>query len=122
MNPQPEGEPPASEVGLVRLALALGADRVGGRLSKAEVTIIRATRGEVAPAAVTVKSVRDSIRRGDDPLGEYLCRLRPRNIRRKIGAVYTPHELVRPMLDGVLAHKPTRLIDPGRGSSRDSPG
>jgi adenine-specific DNA-methyltransferase len=59
-----------------------------------------------------------AIREGADPLGEAFCRLRDAATRRAVGAVYTPAQLIGPMVDWALGQKPDRVIDCGAGSGR----
>ena len=65
-----------------------------------------------------VAAARLAIRLGSDPLGEAFCTLRDAATRRIDGAVYTPSELVGPMVDWTLDQRPGRLIDAGVGSGR----
>jgi SAM-dependent methyltransferase len=108
-----------SDLGLVALALALGARRVGGALSRAE--------GELATAAESIELDREQVeaawralRAGGDPLGDEFYRLRSPAVRRQDGAVYTPPEIVDPMVRWTLEQRPSRVIDAGSGSGRFS--
>jgi SAM-dependent methyltransferase len=62
--------------------------------------------------------LRDAIRRGDDPLGDALCRLRSAAQRRPLGATYTSGAMVDAMIARGAAASPVRVVDPGAGSGR----
>jgi adenine-specific DNA-methyltransferase len=62
--------------------------------------------------------LRDAIRRGEDPLGDALCRLRSASQRRPLGATYTPRAIVDAMIVHGAAAAPARVVDPGAGSGR----
>jgi adenine-specific DNA-methyltransferase len=51
-------------------------------------------------------------------LGDAFCALRDPSVRRADGAVYTPREIVAPMVDWALEQQPCRVIDAGAGSGR----
>src|SRR2546423_128050 len=103
---------------LVRRALDLGALHVGGELSAAEqkLLLLAAKLPEELPADTA--RTRRRIQSGEDPLGESLCSLRPLKDRRATGAIYTPKELVSPIIDWTLIHDPMRLVDLACGSGR----
>lgn len=108
-----------SEASLVRLAVALGADRFGGPLSAREQVLTTAAfSGGPAPRAADVAAAKSMIRDGEDPLGGAFLALRTPEERRADGAVYTPAELVAPMVEWALAQKPQRVVDAGTGSGR----
>lgn len=67
-----------------------------------------------------VETVRTAIKAGDDPLGEYFCRLRGPELRRKNGATYTPPAIVTAMISWAVRqpNAPVRVVDPGSGSGR----
>lgn len=109
----------ASEPELVALAIALGATRSGGPLSAKECRLISGA-SERKPDRRVVSRAEEAIRSGLDPLGTTFCLLRPGSRRRQVGAVYTPRELVRPMVDWVLSENPQRVVDAGSGSGRFS--
>ena len=71
-----------------------------------------------APDPVLVAGLRRAIARGEDPLGDALCRLRPPRKRRPLGATYTPAAVVAAMLGLKLPEQPARVVDPGAGSGR----
>ena len=67
----------------------------------------------------SLRSARDAIRGGSDPLGDAFLALRSPARRRGTGAVYTPMPIVAAMLDWLGARaEPRRLVDPGAGSGR----
>ncbi|HEX6271957.1 MAG TPA: class I SAM-dependent methyltransferase [Polyangiaceae bacterium] len=110
----PEATKPNSEEELAGVARALGASRVG-RPSAAERRVL-ALAGPVAPALV--RDVSAAIARGEDPLGDALCRLRSPAVRRPLGATYTPEPLVRAMTAWASRRTPARVVEPGAGSGR----
>jgi SAM-dependent methyltransferase len=60
-----------------------------------------------------------AIERGEDPLGDWFCRLRSPEQRRAQGATYTPAPLIERLLDWARrACQPDRVVDPGCGSGR----
>lgn len=105
---------PTSESQLAALAAALaGPD---ARLTPAE-------RALVPPCPSfskdDLRQVRLAIRRGDDPLGQGFCRLRAPELRRGLGAVYTPRPIIDAMLRWAAGEAaPVRVVDPGAGSGR----
>ena len=107
-----------SEASLVRLALALGAAGAGGPLFPDEGRLARAVAGLPEPDPGQVADTRSAIHAGEDPLGAAFCRLRDAATRRTDGAVYTPGQLVGPMVDWTLDRRPARIVDPGAGSGR----
>lgn len=115
------GEVPTAEYDLVRLAVGLGALTVGGPLSPSEADLVETAEifgGE--PAECLVVETARRILAGADPLGEEFCTLRSAEVRRGAGAVYTPAELVDPMVQWVLERNPDRVVDAGAGSGRFS--
>ena len=112
---------PASEYDLVRLAVRLGAASVGGPLSPSEATLVAAAeaRGEEPWKALVAQTTR-KILAGADPLGDWFCTLRSAEVRRRTGAVFTPTDLIDPMVQWVLEHNPDRVVDAGAGSGRFS--
>lgn len=107
-----------SERRLVRLAVDLGAEWVGGPLSQAERSLITLVRSEPAVDAEAAGASRLGVLRGGDPLGEEFLRARPGTERRSAGAFYTPPAIVEPMVAWVLGRGPSRVIDAGCGSGR----
>lgn len=115
------GEVIIAEYDLVRLAVGLGALTVGGPLSPSETDLVETAEafgGE--PAESLVAETARRILAGADPLGEEFCTLRSAEVRRGAGAVYTPAELVDPMVQWVLEQNPHRVVDAGAGSGRFS--
>ena len=108
-----------SDLGLVALALALGARRVGGPLSRAESELAAAAES-IAVDRGQVEAASMALRAGRDPLGGEFYRLRSPAVRRLDGAVYTPPEIVDPMVRWTLEQGPSRVIDAGSGSGRFS--
>jgi adenine-specific DNA-methyltransferase len=108
----------ATERGLVRLALELGAEGLGGPLSQEERQLVDRARQE--PATGLERSARVAIRAGGDPLGDDFAIIRTPLVRRAQGAFWTPPEIVAPMLDWALSANPACLVDPGCGSGRFS--
>ncbi len=99
---------------LVATARALLPSRRG--LSPAEQACLSGAPGA---AARSVLQCRAAIRRGEDPLGEALLRIRPGDERRRCGAVYTPAAIVREMMRWAATQpQPSRVVDPGAGSGR----
>ena len=107
-----------SEGSIARLAMALGAEGVGGPLSKAEVTLVAEAGALATPPPEYVRAIWSDIRQGNDPLGELFYSLRDADERRSSGSVYTPAEIVDPMVAWVVAQSPSRVVDAGAGSGR----
>lgn len=109
-------EAPTTLQSLVSLALALGADGVGP-LSSAEKRLAAQAQGRVGSALV--RSLRERIRGGEDPLGDFYCALRTPEERRPLGQTYTPGPIIDAMLRWADEHgSPARVVDPGAGSGR----
>lgn len=91
--------------------LATIADALAGR------TIHPANRTRLRDA---IQCARDAIEAGDDPLGETFCRVRSPEVRRRVGAVYTPRPIVDAMVRWAagIDPVPVRIVDPGTGSGR----
>jgi hypothetical protein len=87
------------------------------RLVAAERQLVRRS---ITFSARTLKDVRAAIRTGEDPLGEAFCRVRSQNLRRGLGATYTPKAIVDAMTAWAAdeAAPPHRVVDPGAGSGR----
>lgn len=104
-----------SEAELLSVALQLGAAEVAGWSPLEQ---------ELAGKAVPVErklvtSLRDQIRAGDDPLGTLFGQLRSPEVRRDLGATYTPPSIVTAMLAWAKTQPaPARVVDPGVGSAR----
>ncbi len=103
---------------LVRLAAALGAANMGGELSPAERQILPASQKLPEPSGAVLKAAKAAIKCGEDPLGETFYSIRDAVTRRADGAVYTPADLVTPMIDWTLDQRPERIVDAGSGSGR----
>ena len=106
-----------SEGHLIAAAIALGATSVR-TLSPAEEKICR--NSTVCYDAATTAWLKQSISKGNDPLGDAFCRLRTSEARREHGATYTPSKIVSSMINWARTRKtpPERIIDPGVGSAR----
>ena len=108
-----------AELELARMALAIGANRCGGPFSKAEQLLAdRASEHASAPGKAAVRTARDAILAGQDPLGEQLCQIRPQATRRALGAFYTDRSIVESMLRWVDAQAPDEIVDCGSGTGR----
>jgi adenine-specific DNA-methyltransferase len=107
-----------TEAALAQMALVLGAAGVGGSLSAAERKLADAAAALPRVPPTEAATLRAAIRAGEDPLGDTFCKLRDAAARRADGAVYTPGQLVGPMVDWVLDQQPGRVVDGGSGSGR----
>jgi hypothetical protein len=104
-----------TESDLLSLALALGASDVAG-WSREEQKLASAAR---TVEKKIVASVREQIRAGLDPLGDLFGELRTPDVRRDMGATYTPFAIVQAMLAWAREQEaPERIVDPGAGSAR----
>lgn len=106
------------EAGLVRQAIALGAADFGGPLSEAESLLVEGAQHAEWVGLDLLDDLRRQIGSGLDPLGDALCQIRPQAERRLLGAFYTPNSIVDPMVEWILARRPSRVIDAGCGSGR----
>ena len=107
-----------AESELAALTLALGATQAGGALSKAEIALCK-TASEISVSPEIVADHRDEIIVGKDPLGDAFSALRSPDVRRELGATYTPMQIVRTMVGwAAAAQSPCRILDPGVGSAR----
>ena len=105
----------SGERSIVSLAVALGAEIVPG-LSRAEIELARTAR---PVSGAELREYRDQIRDGLDPLGSALMELRSADVRRQLGATYTPPAIVKAMLAWAFDRpRPDRIVDPGVGSAR----
>ena len=108
--------PLVSEADLAALAFALaGPNAPLTDLERALVPDVPASASE----GEGLRQASRAIARGEDPLGNAFCRLRPPEVRRKQGAVYTP----QPIIDAMVRWStdegtPKRIVDPGAGSGR----
>lgn len=102
---------------LLGAAVALGAGEIAG-LSALEVELLR-TKEPIPPKRSQLRSLRRSLKEGEDPLGEEFCRLYRPAERRAKGAVYTPPPIIDAMVGWATeGPAPERVIDPGSGSAR----
>jgi adenine-specific DNA-methyltransferase len=107
----------ASENALVGAALALGAERVPGWSPEETALVQRLT--PFKPTRALLRELRDAIAEGDDPLGAAFTALRSPEVRRPLGATYTPSRIVSAMVEwAATEEKPVRIVDPGAGSCR----
>lgn len=109
---------PDGEARLTQLAVGLGAEHVGGRLTSAERDLVHAVRFNSPRHRDETESIRDAIRGGADPLGDELLAVRPSAERRGVGAFYTPASIVEPMVRWAMERRPARVVDAGCGSGR----
>ncbi|MGE1084187.1 Eco57I restriction-modification methylase domain-containing protein [Pseudomonas shirazensis] len=106
-----------SEVDLVALTLALGAENVGGLSDEEGALADKASHRLIDKAKLD--KIRTLIKGNNDPLGEIFSLIRSSEVRRERGATYTPMPIVKTMVDWAVANKkPTRIVDPGVGSGR----
>lgn len=99
------------------IALCLALVGRGATLSAAE----RAAAKGIQPMAdqSMVRRARTLIGQGHDPLGGVFLRLRSPEVRRDLGAVYTPAPIIESMLNWCADQgAPERVVDPGAGSGR----
>jgi predicted RNA methylase len=108
----------SAEVELIRAATDLGGAEAGGPLSQVEQELVAEAQAAPPTPGARLHALTTAIRAGDDPLGDELTRIRPASARRRIGAFYTPDEIVRPMVEWALAQHPVRVVDAGCGSGR----
>ncbi len=100
---------------LVSLCLALIGEKF--KLSPAEIALARRTPAVRSPRIIG--KCRDAIRACRDPLGEAFTSLRSPEVRRPLGATYTPAPIVQAMLLWASRQvTPARIVDPGAGSGR----
>jgi SAM-dependent methyltransferase len=105
-------------VDVVRAAIDLGAARCGGPLSPTEKQYVGWARLRNRTPRDFRDRLREQILVGLDPLGDALLALRDRDRRRKMGAFFTPPEIVEPMVSWALDQEPDLVVDPGCGSGR----
>jgi adenine-specific DNA-methyltransferase len=110
--------PPLRKGQLVRLALALGAERYGGPLSRAEAELVDDNAKYCLHRNLNLTVVRNALLHGEDLLGNVWLASVPRRRRTSIGMVYTPKHIVRAMVRWVARRDPLRIIDMGCGSGR----
>lgn len=107
--------PSLGERDLLAIAIALGAEDVSGW----DATERALVKGLQRQPASMVRNFREQVRSGGDPLGDILCKLRPREVRRLQGATYTPTNIIKSMANSCKAlPAPGRIVDPGCGSGR----
>lgn len=106
------------ELTLAKLAIALGAPAAGGPLSDDEQRLVAAASNLGAPLKSAMLEAKEQIRSGRDPLGERLLAVREQSARRLLGQIFTPENIIGPMVDWVLEQSPSRIVDAGCGSGR----
>ncbi len=100
---------------LIALAGAMQAATIRG-ITAVETSLLRRER---KPPRHLATQALDCVREGGDPLGEAFCKLRPADVRRTSGAVYTPRPIIDTMFTwAASAGTPTTVVDPGAGSGR----
>jgi len=106
----------SSEEDVISAAIGLGARQIGDWSPK-ELELARSAR-TLPPKQI--QDIRKQILAGSDPLGEALSSLRPPEIKRGLGATYTPLPIVDAMVFWAKRKKlaPDRVIEPGAGSAR----
>lgn len=109
-----------SELELARVAIDLGAERMGGPLSDSEAELVADAKRLPVSDAGLVEATKMGIRTGEDPLGDVFSLLRSPRARRDQGQFWTPPAILEPMVVWALKAKPTRFVDPGCGSGRYS--
>ncbi|MXX48332.1 MAG: class I SAM-dependent methyltransferase [Chloroflexi bacterium] len=107
-----------AELGLARLAIALGGLAVGGSLTIDEQRLAGSAAIGPSPSRDEVRETADAVCAGGDPLGDRLVAARLRLQRRALGQILTPMSITRPMVDWVLDRSVTRVVDAGCGSGR----
>lgn len=106
-----------SESELAGLALALGAAQVRGW--SAEEAALAVSLQPPKPPKRLLREVRGAIVAGGDPLGDAFAGMRSAEVRRPLGATYTPNEIVAAMVEWAQSEgQPERVVDPGAGSGR----
>jgi adenine-specific DNA-methyltransferase len=107
-----------SELDLVRAALDLGAHDIGGPLSTGERAWLSRAAKRPRTATPALRSLRDDLRDGGDPLGEVFCAIRTGRERRATGSFYTSKTMIDPMVRWLSERDPDRVVDAGCGSGR----
>jgi adenine-specific DNA-methyltransferase len=109
------GDTSWTEQHLISAALQLGARDVAGWAR--EETDLAANAVKLPRKTITLLA--EQIAAGGDPLGEVFAALRAPDIRRNLGATYTPASIVDAMFAWAKEQqKPDRVVDPGVGSGR----
>lgn len=104
-----------TEGALVSAAISLGARKIAGWTSQEE----SLARDLPSIGSRIIRSFRNEIIDGNDPLGDLFCNLRSPAERRPMGATYTPLQIVKTMTKWAQeAGQPVRVVDPGAGSAR----
>lgn len=104
-----------SEVDIVSAALGLGAAAIP-TLSQQEMALLKSAK-PISPDVLQMLQI--SIASGKDPLGAAFARIRSGDVRRLMGATYTPKPVVSAMLRWSRQQaQPVRIIEPGTGSAR----
>ena len=112
------GQVHSEEIAIARLAVALGALKVGGPLSAKEKRLATKALTLAKPTRVEIRQAREAIGAACDPLGDRIIATRSQPDRRLLGQVFTPSSIVAPMVEWVIDQSPSRVIDAGCGSGR----
>ena len=108
-----------SQQDLIRAAWEIARHGALAHLSARESHLVRALEPARADIGRNAVELTNLIRAGGDPLGEAFTRLRSPDLRRPLGATYTPREIVSSMVAWVAGRaSPARVVDPGTGSAR----
>jgi hypothetical protein len=103
---------------LTVLGLCRGILSATDKLHASEKKILDSIPSEFVPDKKGQRLIRTAIENGEDPLGDLFMKVSSET-RRKLGAVYTPHAIVKSMTDWIKSNSnPSRIIDPGSGSGR----
>jgi len=100
------------------LGLCSGVLRSADVLESPEKALLKQVPPEFVPSPKAVKEISLKILAGEDPIGDLFMKISP-DLRRTLGAVYTPKEIVHSMTEWIRSNStPDRIIDPGAGSGR----
>ena len=106
---------PSQVAELLSIAIGLGARGVPGWSMEEEFL----GHADSIPMPLFQSSFEAAIQNGEDPLGDWYCRLFSAEERRPSGATYTPQPIIDAMLNWAASEvHPVRVVDPGAGSAR----
>jgi SAM-dependent methyltransferase len=107
-----------SDVSLVAAAYSLCAGS-GVSLTESDLALWRSAGEPKFVGDVTLSFLASQVCQGLDPLGDAFCTIRSAELRRDMGATYTPFPIVDAMIGWAGSQeRPERVIDPGCGSAR----